>query len=66
MEIVFSQVPHSFSAQTIAENVFAKDPLDVRKEYLVSQETNTSFLIFREDQPSLLFRTWDPSVRRCR
>uniref|UniRef100_A0A0P5JGL1 RE24967p n=1 Tax=Daphnia magna TaxID=35525 RepID=A0A0P5JGL1_9CRUS len=30
MEIVFSQVPHSFSAQTIAENVFAKDPLDGR------------------------------------
>lgn len=33
MEIIFSQVPHSFSAQTIAENVFndePSEPIDVR------------------------------------
>jgi hypothetical protein len=35
MEIIFSQVPHSFSAQTIAENAFNDEPLepiDVRND----------------------------------
>lgn len=29
MEIVFSQTPHSYSAQTIAEKVLSSEPLDV-------------------------------------
>jgi hypothetical protein len=41
MEIILSQVPHSFSAQTIAENAFNDEPLepiDVRNDIKKEQE----------------------------
>lgn len=38
MEIVFSQIPHSFSAQSIAEDIMKAEPLDV------SEKTSKIFL----------------------
>ena len=34
MEIVFAQAPHSFSAQSITEEILNADPLNVEQNFL--------------------------------